>query len=98
MSESKPSPDNELIDPNGDPDPMQGLTKSGLGKGLLAITAAIVPAVGLGLVLVSGSAGRRVGATRTYQLEWQQRQAEIENVVAQAESTRDTTVQDVAHD
>ena len=98
MNESEPNTDNEPLDPNSDPEAMQGLTKSDLGKVMLAITAVAAPAVSLGLILAAGSVGTVRGATRTYQLDWQQRQAEIENVVAQAESTRDTTVQDVVHD
>ena len=98
MSESKPNADNAPLDPNSDPEAMQGLTKSDLRKAMLAITAALTPGVGIGLILVAGSVGRRTGATRTYQLEWQRRQAEIESVVAEAELTRDAIVQDVAHE
>ena len=97
MSESEPNTDNEPVDPNGDPQAVQGLTKSDLRKRRLAITAAVAPAVGVGLVLVAGSCGRMGGKIVSYDLEWQQRQAEIEQV-ARAESTQDTTVQDVAHD
>ncbi len=98
MSENEPGTDNEPLDPNSDPKATQGLTKSDLHKGLLALTAAIAPAVGVGLILVAASSRAGRGATVTHRLEWQQRQAEIEQVIAQAESTGDTTVQDVAHD
>ena len=98
MSEIKPNTDKEVLDPNGDPEATQGVTKSDLRRTLLALTAAFVPAVGIGLFLVAASVGRLSGATRSYQLEWQRRQAEIESVVAKAESTRDAAVQDVAHD
>ena len=98
MSDPEPDVENRPLDPNSDPEPKQGLTEADIGKGMLAVVAAVVPAVGVGLLLAAGSMGTTRGSTRTYHLEWQRRQAEVQQAVAQADADRAATAQDVTHE
>ena len=98
MSEDKLPEAPEPLDPNSDPVAMKGLTGGDMGKTMLAILAAVVPAVSIGVILTAGSVGVTRGATVSHQLEWQRRQAEIETVIAKADNAQPVIEQDVVDD
>lgn len=98
MSADKPPEVPDPLDPNSDPVVMKGLTGADVGKSLLAIAAVVVPALSIGLILTAGSVRRTQGALVSHHLEWERRQAEIETVIAKADSAQSVVQEDEVDD
>jgi len=75
-------PTADVPDPNGPPVPVQ----SGPVMSLTTTVMSIAVAGGVVLMLISASTSSTMGATKSSQLEWQQRQAEIEQAAEELES------------
>ena len=74
------SHNNKPLDPSNAPRPVKGLTLTDLGFGVLT-TGSVISAVGAVLMLAGALPQRTVGATRSYHLNWQQQQSEIEQAI-----------------
>ena len=63
---------------------MLGLTATDVGKILLTGTSTLA-AISAGFVISLGHVGASRGATASTRVQWQQRQAEIRHVIAEAD-------------
>jgi hypothetical protein len=78
----------ELPNPDGPPMPVATNESSAVNSAITAITVLACGGVGFALLIGSG-AGRTCGATRSAQLQWEQRQTEVNQIVAEELAQRE---------